>query len=58
MIDLRTELADDLPDLMGAESEVRDALTNLIFNAVDAMPNGGFSHCAPRWRGPSACAWR
>jgi signal transduction histidine kinase/ActR/RegA family two-component response regulator len=41
MIELRTELADDLPELIGAESEVRDALTNLIFNAVDAMPNGG-----------------
>jgi CheY-like chemotaxis protein/anti-sigma regulatory factor (Ser/Thr protein kinase) len=41
MIELRTELADDVPELIGAESEVRDALTNLIFNAVDAMPNGG-----------------
>jgi signal transduction histidine kinase len=41
MIELRNELADDLPELVGAESEVRDALTNLIFNAVDAMPNGG-----------------
>ena len=26
---------------MGVESEVREALTNLIFNAVDAMPDGG-----------------
>jgi CheY-like chemotaxis protein len=26
---------------MGSEVELRDALTNLIFNAVDAMPEGG-----------------
>jgi len=36
-----TELAPELPPIMGAESEIRDALTNLVFNAVDAMPEGG-----------------
>ena len=41
MIDLKTELQDSLPDVMGADNEIRDALTNLIFNAVDAMPTGG-----------------
>ncbi len=41
VIDLRTELTEDLPDIMGAEGEIRDALTNLVFNAVDAMPHGG-----------------
>jgi signal transduction histidine kinase len=40
-IELRTELAADLPNIAGVESEIRDALTNLIFNAVDAMPHGG-----------------
>lgn len=40
-IQLQTELAADLPDIMGSEVELRDALTNLIFNAVDAMPEGG-----------------
>lgn len=41
VIELQTNLAADLPEIMGAEGEIRDALTNLIFNAVDAMPKGG-----------------
>ncbi|HWY95012.1 MAG TPA: ATP-binding protein [Steroidobacteraceae bacterium] len=41
MVELRTELSENLPEIMGAEHEIRDALTNLIFNAVDAMPTGG-----------------
>ena len=40
-IEMRTDLAPDLPTIMGADNEIREALTNLIFNAVDAMPNGG-----------------
>ena len=41
VIRLETDLAPGLPDIMGAESEIRDAFTNLVFNAVDAMPEGG-----------------
>jgi signal transduction histidine kinase/ActR/RegA family two-component response regulator len=41
MVDLQTDLTDPMPEIMGAEHEIRDALTNLIFNAVDAMPTGG-----------------
>jgi len=41
MIELRLGLAPDLLDVRGADNEIRDALTNLIFNAVDAMPDGG-----------------
>jgi PAS domain S-box-containing protein len=41
MIEMRTEFAPDPPAIMGVESEIREALTNLIFNAVDAMPSGG-----------------
>jgi signal transduction histidine kinase/ActR/RegA family two-component response regulator len=40
-IEMRVELAPHLPAIMGADNEIREALTNLIFNAVDAMPNGG-----------------
>jgi signal transduction histidine kinase len=41
VIQVHTELAPNLPDVLGVESELREALTNLIFNAVDAMPEGG-----------------
>lgn len=41
VIELATELAPDLPPFPAAESEIREALTNLVFNAVDAMPEGG-----------------
>jgi signal transduction histidine kinase len=40
VIRLVTELAPDLPAVMGVESEMREALVNLVFNAVDAMPEG------------------
>ena len=40
-IEMRTELTPDLPPIMAADNEIREALTNVIFNAVDAMPNGG-----------------
>jgi CheY-like chemotaxis protein/anti-sigma regulatory factor (Ser/Thr protein kinase) len=41
VINLSMELAPDLPPIIGVESEVREALLNLVFNAVDAMPDGG-----------------
>ena len=41
VIRLEVELAPNLPAILGVESEVREALTNLVFNAVDAMPEGG-----------------
>jgi signal transduction histidine kinase len=41
VIDMRTELDPQLPKIIGTEGEIRDALRNLIFNAVDAMPAGG-----------------
>jgi signal transduction histidine kinase/CheY-like chemotaxis protein len=40
-IGVQLNLAPDLPPLEGVESEIREALINLLMNAVDAMPNGG-----------------
>ena len=48
VVTLRTHLTADLPEIMGAESEIRDALTNLIFNAVDAMHEVGSLTIATR----------
>jgi len=39
-IELLTQLG-DIPLIMGNPSELREVLTNIIFNAVDAMPEGG-----------------
>jgi CheY-like chemotaxis protein/anti-sigma regulatory factor (Ser/Thr protein kinase) len=41
VIELQTDFALGLPPFMGVASEIREALTNLLFNAVDAMPTGG-----------------
>jgi signal transduction histidine kinase/CheY-like chemotaxis protein len=41
VIDLALELEKNLPPVAGNESEIREALINLVFNAVDAMPEGG-----------------
>lgn len=41
VIQLKTELEPTSPTIAGIESEIREALINLVFNAVDAMPEGG-----------------
>ncbi|MDO7842508.1 ATP-binding protein [Sphingomonas immobilis] len=41
MIKVATSLETDLPHVMGSAAAFREALTNLIFNAVDAMGEGG-----------------
>ena len=40
MIEIVTRF-DPVPRIRGSSSELREAITNLIFNAVDAMPQGG-----------------
>jgi len=39
-IQVRTQLG-EVPRISGAASELREVIMNLIFNAVDAMPQGG-----------------
>ncbi len=39
-VELTTRLG-EIPLMMGNPSELREVLTNVIFNAVDAMPDGG-----------------
>ena len=41
MIEMCKDLSPALPQFVGIECEIREALTNLIINAVDAMPSGG-----------------
>jgi signal transduction histidine kinase len=40
-IEVQTDLTPDILPLPAIESEIREAFTNLVLNAVDAMPNGG-----------------
>jgi signal transduction histidine kinase len=41
VIEVSTEVEANLPQVMGNASELREALTKLVFNAVDATPKGG-----------------
>ncbi len=47
-IRVQTELQPDLPLLASDPSDLREALINLIFNAVDALPQGGTITLATR----------
>lgn len=48
-----TELAPDLPTTLGDPAELREVMTNLILNAVDAMPRGGTLTVSTALRGES-----
>ena len=55
VIETKMELDPALPDVLGIESEIREALVNLIFNAVDAMPKGGTLTLRTRVAGKNVC---
>jgi PAS domain S-box-containing protein len=40
-VDMQLDLAGGLPPVAAVDGEIREALVNLVFNAVDAMPQGG-----------------
>jgi signal transduction histidine kinase/CheY-like chemotaxis protein len=41
IITIKTDLAAELPTVLGIEDEIREALVNIVLNAVDAMTSGG-----------------
>jgi PAS domain S-box-containing protein len=43
-IQLITKTSENLPSLMGDETEISQVLVNVIVNAFQAMPNGGVCH--------------
>lgn len=45
----------EIPQIAGSGAELREMLTNFIFNSVDAMPNGGAISIATRMVGEQVC---
>ena len=43
-IEVTTELAEGLPQILGDDSQLELVLSNLVANAVEAMPHGGTLH--------------
>jgi signal transduction histidine kinase len=47
-ITIRTELAKDLPQVLGSEDQLQQVFLNLLMNAKDSMPQGGDIRIAAR----------
>jgi len=51
-IRVKTRLCEDLPELRGDRSQIQQCLLNLLFNAIDAMPDGGELSVSTHWDKP------
>jgi two-component system NtrC family sensor kinase len=49
-VDLTTDLADDLPQVIAHTDQIRQVFLNLMLNACDAMPSGGTLRITSRAR--------
>jgi CheY-like chemotaxis protein len=45
----------EIPPIAGSAAELREMLTNFVFNSVDAMPEGGMISIATRMQGDQVC---
>jgi DNA-binding response OmpR family regulator/signal transduction histidine kinase len=54
-VEVKLELEDNAPAITGTPEEVGQIISNLIFNAVEAMPNGGRVNVQTARRGKSVC---
>jgi hypothetical protein len=53
---LRTELAEDLPQIMGDRAQLQQVIMNLIMNSIDAIQQWDFGSAGPVWsRMAAAC---
>jgi PAS domain S-box-containing protein len=48
-VELRTELLDELPRMLGDPGQIQQCLVNLVFNAMEAMPDGGTLTIRTHW---------
>jgi PAS domain S-box-containing protein len=46
---------EEIPPVTGDASELREVITNLIFNAIEAMPEGGKIEIRTYWRKEKGC---
>jgi len=51
-IEIQRDLGSDLPRLLSDPSDLREALINLVFNSVDALPQGGVITISSRMVAP------